>query len=91
VKAYIPVEWQFLSTMRHPKNDMKHLDSVLIELYQKHLPRKNSLFDVAPKWTEMFQWTSCPLKDVRTIILIMEPLQPSRSNKSGGYKVQVTP
>jgi uracil DNA glycosylase len=87
VKAYIPVEWQFLSTMCHPKCETKYLDSVLIKLYQKHLPRKNGLWDVAPKWTEMFQWTSCPLKGVRAIILIMEPLQPSKSNKKGGgYK-----
>lgn len=72
------------------KNELLNsfLNSILTELHWKYQPKTDGNWSASPKWTEIFQWTSCPLHSIRAIIIMKEPQYPEHfhSYHSTGYQ-----
>lgn len=80
------IQWDFLCK---EENWRQPLDIILKILHEKYKPQKNGIWLAAPKWTELFNWTSCPPDSVRAVILLMEPLEPFKDFESTGYALGV--
>jgi len=66
------------------------LDTALEDLHHKYNPRANGKWDANPRWTEMFNWTSCPVDDIQAMILLKGPSAGKNTDyEATGYGVGV--